>query len=157
MKLPLKAGRAVVTLALLGTALGLGAGAAGAAPSAAAATSVNCPAPTIVGASFNDVLPPNFAIRSPSARYLFIMQTDGNLVLYDCTGHRVCWASGTEHNSGVVADFRANDPSGFFGITLETPNGHLSPVYQGSNADGVNVSVNNNGEVWIGNTENFHC
>jgi hypothetical protein len=45
----------------------------------------------------NQFLLPNQYLLSPSGRYQFIMQTDGNLVLYDLgENHRAIWASHTD-------------------------------------------------------------
>src|SRR5262245_30481111 len=111
-------GRAVTSLAIVATTLASGATAAGATvPRDPGGGGVACPAAHVVGDWFNGQLSGtvsdipngtlrNDAIRSPNRRYLFVMQSDGNLVLYDCTGHRVCWASGTNGKSGAYAQFR---------------------------------------------------
>ena len=49
-----------------------------------------------------DVLRPGWSIYSPSEDFQLIMQTDGNLVLYDGAG-KALWASNTDHHPGAYA------------------------------------------------------
>lgn len=49
-----------------------------------------------------DVLRPGWSIYSPSEQFQLLMQSDGNLVLYDGAG-KALWASGTSHHPGASA------------------------------------------------------
>ena len=49
-----------------------------------------------------DLLRPGWSIYSPSEQLELIMQSDGNLVLYDGAG-KPLWASGTDHHDGAYA------------------------------------------------------
>lgn len=90
--------------------------------------------------------------------YQFIMQTDGNLVLYG-PSHRVCWASGTNGLKGtfvVYRDHKLTPPD----VTLENASygrlGHWRGGYEWLHKNG-NLSLNDKGEVWIAWKKWVHC
>jgi hypothetical protein len=62
-----------------------------------------------------DLLRSGWSIFSPNERYELIMQTDGNLELYDGAG-RVLWASGTE-SPGAYAELKTDGNLGVYSAT----------------------------------------
>lgn len=90
--------------------------------------------------------------------YEFIMQTDGNLVLYGAN-RRVCWASGTNGLHGTYVHYRDHKitpPD----VTLENASygrlGHWRGSYEWLHKNG-NLSLNDKGEVWIAWKKWVHC
>ena len=110
-----------------------------------------------VGTSFAGNLLPDQQIASGG--YRFIMQRDGNLVLYN-RYNRACWASGTYGMNGTYADYSGdwvrNNPyltlQAWFG-ELRRWNGQWSrrPSFP------TNVSINSRGEVWIAYKKFVSC
>jgi hypothetical protein len=130
--------------------LGGGALSAAAAPASADAASAR------VGTSFNDRLFPGQYISN--GRYRLEMQRDGNLVLYDDSWGRACWASNTNGIDGVYADY---DDSLWTKPSLYLKSGygelrHWWGMYNYLHKTG-NVSVNTKGEVWIAYQKFVSC
>jgi hypothetical protein len=65
-----------------------------------------------------DVLHPGWSIYSPSEQLQLIMQTDGNLVLYDGAG-KALWSSGTDHHPGAWATMQTDG-----NFVVYPPSGH---------------------------------
>jgi hypothetical protein len=109
-----------------------------------------------VGTAFTNTLIPGECLRN--GRFDFVMQYDGNLVLYD--GARACWSSHTGGNEGVYAQFSGDDKLGSPFLGLESPYGRLG-YYQGGytllHKTGADVSLNEKGEIWIGWKNVFSC
>jgi len=113
-----------------------------------------------IGTSFNGKLLPNQYIQSSNDRYRLIMQSDGNLVLYDRNQSRACWGSGTDGIRDVWAEYHegALNPAVPY-LDLNSPYGHLKRYkggYTWLNKTG-NVNVNNSGEVWIAYKKFVSC
>jgi hypothetical protein len=124
-------------------------------------------ADTSVGSSFTNGLYPGQYIIDPTGMYALIMQTDGNLVLYELLGFGlardkvVCWASGTENTPGAYAYFLKTpwwDPDPNRLVVRDGCNNEIRS-YQGDNTDKSNedVNVNENSQVWIGYTLFHSC
>jgi hypothetical protein len=116
---------------------------------------------TDIGTSFNDRLFPNHYIQSSNDRYRFIMQSDGNLVLYDRIDAGACWASNTAGIDGVWAEWEDNPLVDFYPhLDLNSPYGQLNSWrggYTYLHKTGGNVSINNNGEVWLAYKKFVSC
>jgi hypothetical protein len=65
-----------------------------------------------------DVLHPGWSIYSPSEQLQLIMQSDGNLVLYDGAG-KALWASGTDGHPGAWATMQTDG-----NFVVYPPSGH---------------------------------
>jgi hypothetical protein len=107
-----------------------------------------------IGTAFIALNPGDF-IHSPDNRFYFLMQTDGNLVLYYQNG-RACWASGTNGTNGAYARFVQRGPFESDSLVVYHPQGFALRDYANYNG-GTNVSLNNNGQVWIGYSRFVSC
>ncbi|WP_026152691.1 hypothetical protein [Actinopolyspora halophila] len=102
-----------------------------------------------VGTSFDDRLIPGQYIGS--GPYTLAMQRDGNLLLFDHSANRICWASGTNGTEQVYAKYSGDFVLGAPYMTLESPYGELRKYegnYTGLHKTG-DISINSSGEVWI--------
>jgi hypothetical protein len=79
----------------------------------------------------------------------FIMQNDGNLVLYSTFAGRtrVCWASGTNGRGGIFVEYQQDG-------NLVIYNASMRPVWASNTAGtgGTNTNINDFGQVWVGVT-----
>jgi len=89
------------------------------------------------------------AVSSCSGSHSLVMQTDGNLVLYNNRTHRATWSSRTAGSNGYVAIMRGNGQLGVFEDALV-------PVFQSPNAGevGARLAVQDDGNVVIYSKEN---
>lgn len=90
--------------------------------------------------------------------YKFIMQTDGNLVLYGASNH-VCWASNTQGLDGTYLDYNDHSvtpPDATLKNSSYGQLGHWWGSYEWLHKNG-NLSLNSKGEVWIAWKKWVHC
>lgn len=102
-----------------------------------------------------DVLHPGWSIYSPSEQLQLIMQTDGNLVLYDGAGHAL-WSSVTDHHPGAYATMQTDGnlvvypPSGRALWASRTD--HHSGAYLYLQSDGNLVVYQGSKALWASHT-----
>lgn len=110
-----------------------------------------------IGKSFAGNLLPDQQIANNG--YRFIMQRDGNLVLYNGK-NRACWASGTYGLNGTHADYSGDWVLGNPYLTLQAWFGELrryNGQWNRTPSFPTNVSINSRGEVWIAYKKFVSC
>jgi hypothetical protein len=89
------------------------------------------------------VLHPGWSIYSPSEQLELIMQTDGNLVLYDGAG-KALWASGTDHHPGAFATMQTDG-----NLVVYPPSGHALWASDTDHHAGAFLSLQSDGNLVV--------
>ncbi|HTU84918.1 MAG TPA: hypothetical protein VMF57_05050 [Solirubrobacteraceae bacterium] len=90
-----------------------------------------------------DVLRPGWSIYSPSEQLQLIMQSDGNLVLYDGAG-KPLWASGTDHHPGAWATMQTDG-----NLVVYPPSGHALWASKTNGDRGSYLALQSDGNLVI--------
>jgi hypothetical protein len=99
----------IAALVVVGTGAAMVPGVAlGASSAGAAVTTCGSGLPSSGSALATGVLNPGQCLTSPSGRYQLIMQSDGNLVLYDVSSGGSTWSSNTANNPGAFLEFEGS-------------------------------------------------